>query len=97
VLGRSFDPEGIVFDPRTGRFIAADEYGPSVYVFDRRGGLRKVFETPANLVSKIGTAPTTSLIETAASMQVGRTTVDLKDSPSRRTASVWSACYRTLW
>ena len=57
VLGRSFDPEGIVVDPRTGHLIVSDEYGPSVYVFDRRGRLRKVFETPANLVPKIGTAP----------------------------------------
>jgi hypothetical protein len=55
VLGRSFDPEGIVVDPRSGHLIVSDEYGPSVYVFDRRGRLRKVFETPANLVPKIGT------------------------------------------
>jgi hypothetical protein len=56
VLGRSFDPEGIVVDPRSGHLIVSDEYGPSVYVFDRRGRLRKVFETPANLVPKIGSA-----------------------------------------
>ena len=34
-LGRSFDPEGLVVDPRTGHFIVADEYGPSVYEFSR--------------------------------------------------------------
>jgi hypothetical protein len=56
VLGRSFDPEGIVVDPRTAGLIVSDEYGPSVYVFDRRSRLRKVFETPANLVPKIGSA-----------------------------------------
>ena len=28
-LGRSFDPEGLVVDPRTGHFLVADEYGPT--------------------------------------------------------------------
>ena len=36
-LGRSFDPEGLVIDPRTGHLLVADEYGPSLYEFDRRG------------------------------------------------------------
>lgn len=53
ILGRSFDPEGLVIDPRTGHLIAADEYGPSVYEFDRKGRLLKVFETPANLVPRV--------------------------------------------
>jgi len=52
-LGRSFDPEGLVINPRNGRLIISDEYGPSVYEFNRRGELVKVFETPANLVPKI--------------------------------------------
>jgi hypothetical protein len=54
VLGRSFDPEGLVINPRNGNFIVSDEYGPSVYEFDRHGRLRRVFETPANLVPKVG-------------------------------------------
>src|SRR5262245_37105029 len=37
ILGRSFDPEGLVIDPRTGHFIVADEYGPSLYEFNRNG------------------------------------------------------------
>lgn len=45
-LGRSFDPEGLVVDPRTGHLIVADEYGPSIYEFARNGHLLAVFETP---------------------------------------------------
>ena len=52
VLGRSFDPEGLVVDPRTGRFIIADEYGPVVYEFGRTGRLVGVFQTPDNLLPK---------------------------------------------
>ena len=54
VLGRSFDPEGLVIDPRTGHLIVSDEYGPSVYEFSRKGTLMRVFQTPANLVPKVG-------------------------------------------
>jgi hypothetical protein len=53
VLGRSFDPEGLVVDPRTCRLLVSDEYGPSVYEFSRKGKLRRVFATPANLVPKV--------------------------------------------
>lgn len=56
-LGRSFDPEGFVVDPRTGHFIVSDEYGPSVYEFDRKGRLVFVFETPANLIPKVSGSP----------------------------------------
>ena len=52
VLGRSFDPEGLVIDPRTCRFLVSDEYGPSVYEFSRTGALVRVFKTPDNLVPK---------------------------------------------
>ena len=38
-LGRSFDPEGIAIDPRTGHLLIADEYGPSIYQFTRGGWL----------------------------------------------------------
>jgi hypothetical protein len=54
ILGRSFDPEGLGIDPQTRHFIVSDEYGPAIYDFSRRGRLRRVFETPANLVPKVG-------------------------------------------
>jgi hypothetical protein len=53
VLGHSFDPEGLVIDPNTDEFIVADEYGPAVYVFDRKGRLVKVFDVPTNLVPRV--------------------------------------------
>jgi hypothetical protein len=53
-LGRSFDPEGLVVDPRTGHFLISDEYGPSIYEFDRKGRLLRVFQTPARLVPAVG-------------------------------------------
>ena len=53
ILGRSFDPEGLVVDPRTGHFLVADEYGPSVYEFLRNGRLIAAFEPPANLIPKV--------------------------------------------
>jgi hypothetical protein len=56
VLGRSFDPEGLVVNPRNGNFLVSDEYGPSIYEFNRHGRLVRVFETPPNLVPKIGAA-----------------------------------------
>jgi hypothetical protein len=54
-LGRSFDPEGLVIDPCTGHLLVADEYGPSVYEFNRKGQLLRAFQTPANLIPKVGT------------------------------------------
>ena len=56
-LGLSFDPEGLVIDPRTGHLLVADEYGPSLYEFKRDGKLARVFETPANLVPKTASGP----------------------------------------
>lgn len=53
VLGRSFDPEGFVVHPTTGHFLVSDEYRPSVYEFNRKGRLVKVFETPANLLPRL--------------------------------------------
>jgi hypothetical protein len=52
LLGRSFDPEGLAIDPRTGHFLIADEYGPSVYEFNRRGRLIGTFEVPSELVPR---------------------------------------------
>jgi hypothetical protein len=51
-LGRSLDPEGLVIDPRTGHFLISDEYGPSVYEFDRGGVLVGMFATPAELMPR---------------------------------------------
>jgi hypothetical protein len=51
-LGRSFDPEGLVVDPRTGHFLIADEYGPSLYEFSRNGRLIGMFEVPLELTPK---------------------------------------------
>ncbi len=48
VLGRSFDPEGLV-RLKNGHFLVADEYGPSLYEFDRNGRLVRAFEVPDNL------------------------------------------------
>jgi hypothetical protein len=54
LLGNSFDPEGLVIDPLTGHFLITDEYGPSLYEFDRQGRLVRVFEIPENLIPKVG-------------------------------------------
>lgn len=51
-LGLAFDPEGFVVHPRTGRFLVSDEYGPSLYEFDRDGFLLRRFTTPANLLPR---------------------------------------------
>ena len=51
-LGRALDPEGFVVDPRTGHFLVSDEYGPSLYEFDRDGSFMRAFTTPANLLPR---------------------------------------------
>ena len=55
VLGRAFDPEGIVIHPKSGNFLVSDEYGPSLYEFDRTGQFIRAFTTPAGLVPRNGT------------------------------------------
>lgn len=72
VLGRSFDPEGIVIDPRTGLLIVSDEYGPSLYIFDRRGRLLKAFETPANLKPKLADGTTLDYVSDRGALRFGR-------------------------
>lgn len=52
VLGNAFDPEGIVVNPRSGNLLVSDEYGPSLYEFDRDGNLLRQFITPANIVPR---------------------------------------------
>ena len=54
VLGNSFDPEGFVINPANGNLLVSDEYGPSLYEFDRTGTLVRQFTTPANLLPKVG-------------------------------------------
>jgi hypothetical protein len=52
VLGRAFDPEGFVINPRNGNFLVSDEYGPSLYEFNRSGQLVKTYVTPANVIPR---------------------------------------------
>ena len=56
MLGRAFDPEGIVINPKSGNFLVSDEYGPSLYEFDRTGQFIRAFNTPAGLVPRNGTS-----------------------------------------
>ncbi len=55
VLGRAFDPEGIVINPKTGNLLVSDEYGPSLYEFDRTGQFIRAFTTPAGLIPRNAT------------------------------------------
>jgi hypothetical protein len=52
VLGRALDPEGFVVNPTNGKFLVSDEYGPSLYEFNRDGTLARTFTTPANLIPR---------------------------------------------
>ena len=51
-LGAAFDPEGVVVHPRTGHFYLSDEYGPSVFQFNRFGQKVRTFVVPENLVPR---------------------------------------------
>lgn len=53
-LGRSFDPEGMVVVPGSGHLLVADEYGPSLYLFDRSGNMLRSYTPPDNLVPRRG-------------------------------------------
>jgi hypothetical protein len=57
-LGNAFDPEGIVVNPRNGNFLVSDEYGPSLYEFDRNGNKLRAFTTPAGLIPRNGASST---------------------------------------
>lgn len=52
VLGNAFDPEGFVIDPRNRHFYVSDEYGPSLYEFDKKGNRVRSFVTPTNLIPR---------------------------------------------
>ncbi|HZF78170.1 MAG TPA: esterase-like activity of phytase family protein, partial [Rubrivivax sp.] len=47
-LGKAFDPEGLVVNPRNGNLLVSDEYGPSLLEFDRSGALVRRYALPAN-------------------------------------------------
>lgn len=51
-LGNAFDPEGFVINPTNGNMLVSDEYGPSLYEFDRSGHLVRTFTTPGNIVPR---------------------------------------------
>ncbi len=50
-LGNSFDPEGLAIG-RNGHFYVADEYGPSLYEFNRSGRFVRAFAMPENLLPR---------------------------------------------
>ncbi|MGZ8379059.1 MAG: esterase-like activity of phytase family protein [Gemmatirosa sp.] len=52
VLGNALDPEGFAINPLTGTLLVSDEYGPSLYEFDRDGTLLRRFSTPDNLIPR---------------------------------------------
>ena len=52
VLGRAFDPEGLVINPKNGNLLVSDEYGPSLYEFDRTGQFIRAFTTPVGLIPR---------------------------------------------
>jgi len=52
VVGLSLDPEGFVIHPKNGNFLVSDEYGPSLYEFNRAGYRVRTFQTPANVVPR---------------------------------------------
>lgn len=57
ILGNAFDPEGFVIGPKNRHFYVSDEYGPSLYEFDRKGKRIRTFATPANLIPRNGSTP----------------------------------------
>ncbi len=52
VLGKSFDPEGIVINPVNGNILVSDEYGPSLIEFNRNGEEVRRFTPPANVIPR---------------------------------------------
>jgi hypothetical protein len=69
-LGNSFDPEGFVVNPKTGNFLVSDEYGPSVYEYDRSGNVIRQYTIPDNLVPKVG--GTADYVSTPPTLTEGR-------------------------
>ena len=52
VLGNALDPEGVVVNPLNGNLLISDEYGPSLYEFDRNGVKVRAFTNPANVIPR---------------------------------------------
>ena len=72
-LGRAFDPEGIVINPKTGNLLVSDEYGPSLYEFDRNGQFIRAFATPAGLIPRNGTTSVANFASDAGNTAGKRT------------------------
>jgi hypothetical protein len=54
ILGNALDPEGFVINPKNGNPLVSDEYGPSLYEFDRYGVFVRTFNNPANVIPRDG-------------------------------------------
>ena len=65
-LGLSFDPEGMVVNPSNGHLLISDEYGPSLYEFNRSGQLVRQYATPSNLVPRTASGVNYNATPTAA-------------------------------
>lgn len=55
ILGNALDPEGFVILPKTGNVLVSDEYGPSLYEFDRSGTFVRAYDIPAALIPRNST------------------------------------------
>lgn len=88
ILGNALDPEGFVILPKTGNVLVSDEYGPSLYEFDRNGTFVRAFETPAGLIPRnsIGTANFASDTGNTAGRRSNRGFEGLAVSPDGRYA-----------
>jgi len=52
-VGNSFDPEGVVVNPRNGNLLVSDEYGPTVHEINRAtGAVVRTYTTPTNLIPR---------------------------------------------
>jgi len=74
VLDKSFDPEGFVVHPETGHFLVSDEYGPSLYEFDRDGIRVRTFTTPTNLIPRNTTTGTPNFAADPPNPRAGKRT-----------------------
>ena len=72
ILGNAHDPEGLVINPRNGNLLVSDEYGASVYEFNRNGQFIRALNLPQNLVPKVnGTVNYTAAPSTLTSGREG--------------------------
>lgn len=73
LLGRAFDPEGIVVRPN-GNLLVSDEYGPSLYEFTPDGKLERVFTTSANVIPRNTTTNTPNFATDPTGPNAGKRT-----------------------